>query len=168
MRGLYLLSVWLHVLAAAVWIGGMTFLALALVPEVKRLESRTLAASLIHRTASRFRVVGWVSLITLIATGTFNVLHRGFGWAELGDPVFWQSAFGKTLGAKLLLVAAILALSLLHDFLIGPRAVELLRDRPDSPEALALRRRASWLGRIVLLLALGAVALGVLLVRGPY
>ncbi len=73
---------------------------------------------------------------------------------------------GRALGVKLLLVAVILVFSALHDFLIGPRATALGRADPTSPEAIRVRRQASWIGRLNLLLGLVVIALGVVLVRG--
>ncbi len=166
MRALYLLSVWLHIVAAAVWIGGMVFLALVLIPVSRQPELRGLAPSLIHRTGLRFRWVGWGCLAALLLTGTLNLVYRGFGWAGFSGGQFWQGSFGRTLAIKLALVAAILLLSTLHDFVIGPRASVLLRTNPASAEAARFRRRASWMGRVTLLLALAVVALGVMLIRG--
>jgi putative copper export protein len=71
---------------------------------------------------------------------------------------------GCFLLVKLGLVAAILALSGLHDFWIGPRASRALRE--GSAQAGRWRAQATWLGRINLLLSLGVLALAVLLVRG--
>ncbi len=158
--------VWLHVLAAAVWLGGMVFLALVLVPVVRRSEYREHAPRLVHLTGTRFRAVGWVCLGVLIVTGFVNLWYRGIGWAVLSNAGFWASPFGGLLGWKLLVVAVALALSAYHDFLIGPQATVVGLAEPGSAAALKLRRRASLMGRANLLLALATVALGVMLVRG--
>jgi len=166
MRALYLFSVWLHILAAAVWIGGMVFLALVLVPVTRRPEYRPIAAGLVQWTGERFRWVGWTCLGLLVLSGGFNLAYQGFGWADLWTGRLWEGGFGRVLAVKLLLVAVILLLSAVHDFLVGPRATVLWQARPDSPEARRLRRRASWFGRLNLALGLAVVALAVLLVRG--
>ncbi|MBI4240282.1 MAG: DUF4149 domain-containing protein [Candidatus Rokubacteria bacterium] len=162
MRGVYLVSVWLHILAAAVWIGGMGFLVVVLVPVLRRPEHRAAAPALICGTGVRFRWVGWISLGVLLASGTFNLAFRGIGWADVTTGRFWQGP----LGIKILLVAVILLLSALHDFVVGPRAAALGQANPGAPEAVRLHRQAAWLGRFNLLLALVVVALGVMLVRG--
>ena len=158
--------VWLHILAAAVWLGGMVFLALVLVPVVRRPEYREHASRLVHLTGVRFRTVGWVCLGALVVTGFANLWYRGIGWAALSNAGFWTTPFGSLLGWKLLVVAVILALSAYHDFSVGPRATAAGQADPGSAPALRLRRQASWMGRLNLLLALAAMALGVLLVRG--
>lgn len=166
MRVLYLLSVWLHILAAAVWVGGILFLVLVLVPAVRRPEFRQSAASLIQWTGLRFRWVGWIALGLLILSGSFNLAYRGVGLTTLLSAGFWEGRFGRTLGVKLFLVAAILLTSAVHDFWIGPQATRLWEEAPDSEAARRLRRRAASLGRLNLLLALTVMALGVMLVRG--
>lgn len=107
-----------------------------------------------HRVGVRFRGVGWACLALLILTGTFNLAYRGFTWADLVEGTLWQGAFGRTLAIKLLLVAAVLALSALDDFYLGPRATALWQERPGDPRAAPLRRRAAWIGRLNFLLAL--------------
>ena len=166
MRGLYLLSVWLHLVAVIVWLGGMLFLVLVLIPAIRRPEYREIFSPLIHRVGVRYRWIGWIALAVLVLSGITNLAYRGFGWADLWSGRLWQGPFGRTLGIKLLLVAIVFALSALHDFLVGPRATALGRADPSSPEALRWRRRAAWIGRINMLLALIIVALGVALVRG--
>jgi uncharacterized membrane protein len=167
-HGLYLLSVWLHIVAAAVWMGGMVFLGLVLIPVIRRPEYRSAAPLLIHLTGVRFRTVGWTCLGLLLLTGVVNVVYRGLGWADLASAAFWRGGFGGTLAIKLVLVATILLLSAVHDFFIGPRATALLRADPSSPETARFRRQASLMGRINLLLALAAVGLGVMLIRGGF
>ena len=144
----------------------MVFLALVVVPITRRLEPRGLAVSLIAQCGRRFRWVGWVCLGVLILSGVFNLAYRGFSWGDVWSGRLFAGAFGRTLALKLFLVATLLLISVIHDFFIGPRATVVGQVTPGSLEALRLRRWASWLGRLNLLLALAVVALAVTLVRG--
>ena len=165
MPAFYLLSIWLHVVAAGIWIGGMIFLALVLVPAIRQSEYQGVSSSLIHITGIRFRWVGWICLVLFPLTGVVNLVYRGVGWEEFWSRSLWQSPFGRTLAFKLALFAAILLFSVVHDFFIGPKAADLLESKPSSLDATRLRREASWIGRFNLLLALAVVALGVMLAR---
>ncbi len=165
-HSLYIASVWLHLLAAITWIGGMLFLVLILVPALRRMEQKDLALALIQCSGQRFRLVGWVCLAVLLASGYANLSVRGWGGELLLHPAFWATPPGQVLAAKLGTFLLILILSAWHDFRIGPRATAALRSRPGTPEAARLRALASWFGRFNLLLALVMVALGVMLVRG--
>jgi len=166
MRTLYLLSVWMHVISAIVWIGGSVFLALILVPAMRQSEHRDVAAVIVSWTGRRLRTVGWVCFALFIVTGTFNLGYRGYAWGDLFDGSLFAGPFGDTLAIKLIIFGLILILSAVHDFYVGPKATELMQADPRSPQARRLRRGASWLGRLNLLLALVVVFLGVMLVRG--
>lgn len=166
MHALYLISVWLHIVAAVVWIGGTIFLALVLIPAIRRPEFGSLALALIRWTALRFRMIGWLCFFLFIITGTANLIFRGFAWSDISNPLFWQESFGAVLAAKLAIVVAILALSAIHDFVIGPRAAASWQVDAKSAETARLRKQSVWIARINLLLALIAVALGTMLVRG--
>jgi uncharacterized membrane protein len=69
MHTLYTLSVFVHILAACSWIGAMIFFAVAVVPVIRRPEYRSVFAELVRDVGARFRVLGWVSVLVLIATG---------------------------------------------------------------------------------------------------
>lgn len=166
MHTIYLFSVWLHVIAAMTWIGGMLFLVTVVVPMLRQPEMRGRAMELFHVLGVRFRRVGWVALLVLVVTGTFNVVHRGFGFDRIFTGEVFSGAWGHTLGAKLFFVALILASSALHDFYIGPTATRLAREGAPVERRERLRRVASWMGRSTLLLALLVVGLAVMLVRG--
>ncbi|MBX3263981.1 MAG: DUF4149 domain-containing protein [Labilithrix sp.] len=166
MHVLYLVSVWLHIVAAMTWIGGMLFLVTVLVPLLRRPATRARAMELFHLLAVRFRTVGWIALVTLVVTGTFNVLHRGFTLGQLLTGEAFAGTWGHALGGKLVLVALILASSAAHDFYVGPKATRLAEEDAPAEERERLRRVASWMGRVTLLLALGVVAVAVTLVRG--
>ncbi|MDR7482865.1 MAG: CopD family protein [Armatimonadota bacterium] len=168
---MYQVVVFLHLLATVVWIGGMVFLALVAIPPLRRLPDAQRAA-LVTAMGMRFRVVGWVAIVVLIATGTLTLAYRGVSWEAVTTGRLWETPFGRILAWKLAFVGAMLVLSALHDFVIGPASTRLAQAGYDSTppqphrQALALRRLAAWIGRLNLLLALGALLLAVALVRG--
>jgi len=166
MHYLYPISVWIHILAAMVWIGGAAFLAMVLVPTLRQPEYKSISSAVLHRGALRFRTIGWVSLLTLILTGIFNLHFRGYTWANFFSGALFAGPFGHALAVKLGLVGFILCISITHDFFLGPRAAAAILKSPDSPEAKHGRLIASWMGRTTLLSALAVVAVAVILVRG--
>lgn len=165
MRSLYLLSVWTHILAATIWIGGMLFLVLVVVPWL-RSGLRTNAGLFLKETGERFRNVGWVCFGVLLVTGTYNLWFRGVRLSDFVRREWLESPFGKTVLVKLGAFLLVLLVSAIHDFIVGPQATRILAADPNSAAARLQRRRASLLGRVNVLLALVLVAAGVLLVRG--
>lgn len=162
---LWLLSVWLHILAATVWVGGMLYLVLVVVPWL-RAEPRPEAAAFLRATGERFRYVGWSCFAVLLVTGTFNLWVRGVRLSDLFEPRWLRSAFGTTVVVKLCAFALVIGVSATHDFYVGPRAARAIEQDPRSPAAPSERRRASLLGRVNVVLALVLVAAAVMLVRG--
>lgn len=163
---LHLLSIWLHILAATIWIGGMAALGLLLVPLLRQERFRDVARPFLHASALRFRWIGWGALIVLIATGLINTRAQGIPWAAWLDMGFWETAWGLALGWKLLLVLLTLVISAVHDFHLGPKAIHLMQEAPESDEAEHMRRWSSWLGRLTLVLSLAILWFAVLLPRG--
>jgi len=165
MQTVHFISILLHILAAVVWIGGMVFLGVVLVPVLRQRRGSGDYAELIRRTGTRFRNVGWVCLGILVFTGFVNV-GRWVDHSRLASAELWTSPWGRILAVKLALVAVALLLSAAHDFVVGPRATRTLREAPGSDEAARLRRAAGWMGRANLLVAVLIVALAIMLVRG--
>lgn len=165
-KTLHLLSIWLHILAAMIWIGGMAALGLLFIPLLRRERFKDLATPLLHESALRFRWIGWGALIVLIVTGLMNVRMQGVAWSAWLDAGFWGTAWGQALGWKLIVVMIVLGVSAVHDFYFGPKAIQLMQERPDSSEADRMRWWSSWFGRLTLLLSLLILWLAVLLPRG--
>jgi putative copper export protein len=92
----------------------------------------------------RFLLVGGIALLLAIATGTDMASDRDV-WNDLTD-----TAYGKTLLAKLILVGLVIVLTAFHSFVQGP-ALSRLREqalaRPDD-EGLrtAISRRSAQAG----------------------
>ena len=165
MKLIYLLSVWIHIVAAAFWVGGALFIAALFVPVLRRKKFRENSIAFLRLIGNRFRNYAWFCFLLLIITGVVNLQFR-YGGHSLFNPEFWESPLGHVLGLKLLGMTCILFLSAIHDFYIGPKASEAWVRNPASEEAKIARKKASWIGRINLLLGLLLFALGVVLVRG--
>ena len=153
------LNLWLHTLAAVIWIGGMLFLSLVAVPVLRQVDSRLLRADLFRKMALRFRRLVWLCIAVLIVTGIVNVAY--YGNTTPGSPYL------KVLGIKLGLVAVLVALGMTHDFIIGPRAARAQsRDGlPPTGTDLLMVQLAPWVGRLNILLGVIILVLAVALTR---
>ena len=153
-RPVALLSDWAHLLAGAVWIGGIAQLTLAWLPAMRSAGGlrRTLARSLLPR----FGKVALPAFLLVAATGLTNAL------VELGRPAeLVESGYGRVLAAKIVLVAAIALASYLHAFRLRPRLVA------DGITSAAVERRHWRLIRSEPLLGVAVVAAAALLVAFP-
>jgi uncharacterized membrane protein len=160
----YWVSVTLHLLAALLWLGGTFFLAVVGAPVLRRVEPPELRAELFRRIGVAFRRVGWVSIAILLVTGVLNLHFRGLLRSSvLASSLFWASRYGQALAWKLGCVAAMVVLSALHDFVVGPAAS---RYPAESAAALRNRRAAAWLARAGAAVGLVLVMAAVRLARG--
>ena len=165
MHALFVVSLWIHILAATTWIGGSVFLALVLVPTLRNPAWRDRGLELIRQVARRFLWVVWTCFALLIVTGIFNLLvHEGGDPSLIASNQLWSSAYGRVLAWKLTFVGSILVLSALHDFVLGPVATRAAG--AGAAGAGRLRLAVRWVGRLNLLLGLFVVGLGVALGRG--
>jgi uncharacterized membrane protein len=168
---LYLVSIYAHIIASVLWIGGMLFLGLVIVPIVRTLQPPGSGAPLIRAVGRRFQPMAWVCIGILLVTGLINLEQWGYSLLDLVSPDLLDTEFGRVLAVKLSVVLAIIVLSTLHDFVLGPQlarsmeALALAGKRPPTSTALQ-RRRLSLLARLNALLALVVLALSVILVRG--
>src|SRR5512146_521452 len=144
---LYYVNITIHVLAAMLWLGGMFFLGVVGAPALRAVEPPVLRQRLFQELGVRFRTVGWIAITVLVLTGLVNLHYRGWlHWnGVLASPAFWKTSVGTALAVKLLSVVVMLAVSAVHDFVLGPLAG---RVRAGTPEAIAFRKRAAWLARL--------------------
>jgi len=145
MRALYLASVWLHILAAMTWVGGMVTFVAAVMPYFRHRPEAERAAFL-SWFGPRFESVSWICLAILVLTGTFNLWIRGVQLSDFSRPEWRATAFGQLLQWKLALVALVTVLSATHS-------------RTGSGA------NARWLGRALLVVGLAIVGVAVSLVR---
>lgn len=145
MRGIYLVSVWLHILAAMTWVGGMVVFVAAVMPYFRR-RPAVEKAEFLEWFGGRFRMVSWWCFSLLILTGTFNLWARGVRLGDFLRPEWRGTTFGGLVTAKLTLVAVAVVVSVLHERITTPVW-------------------ARWMGRSLLLIGLAIVLAAVMLVR---
>src|SRR5215210_2872655 len=71
----YHLNVWIHILMAAVWVGGLIYTAAVVVPFALSHEKQE-RQHILRGLARRFRWIGWGSIVVLALTGVGNLLLR--------------------------------------------------------------------------------------------
>lgn len=163
---MYTVWVYLHILSAMFWIGGMLFMAAVLVPISRNKLFEGKRGMLIKMSGLQFSKISWVLFLLLIATGLLALHARGFEWAFIFSAEFWQMGYGKILMGKIHIFAVVLVISAVHDFYVGPKAVELMQEAPGDKKTERLRKVSSWVGRINMVLALGILYYAIKLVRG--
>ena len=152
--------VWLHVLAAVSWIGGMIFLSLVLAPLVRNRKAAPEFMALFRSAARRFRFVVWGAIAVLLSTGPVLLLQRGL---SLLNPTEWPHVLWLKLG----LVGALLLLTATHDLLLGAqvRKISALPEGARSSWEQTIVRTSSWVPRVALVLALGVLLAAVAFAR---
>ena len=162
----YKSSVFIHVLSAMFWLGGMLFTALVIVPAFR---DKILAEHRGHFFATMghiFSKISWTLFIILIITGYIQLLARGYVWDDLISYKFWHSRFGYNFAHKMVFFIIMLIVSILHDLWLGPYTTKLMNEEPDSTQTQKYRKITSWVGRINLILGLLIVYYAISLVRG--
>ena len=153
----------LHLIAAAVWAGGMVFLGVAVGAARRTLGDRERIA-LFRQLGRRFLLVGGVAMLVLIATGTDMAADRLAAFGDLFD-----TDYGKRLAEKLGLVVVVIGLTLFHSLVQGPalsRLREQALERPDDAELQRrIRRKSARAGIVSALNLLATLAILVLAAR---
>lgn len=135
---------WLHLLAGAIWIGGLLQLALTLPPLISLANDYT-RRLLFARTIQRFSLAAGLCVAVVITTGVFASTVHVPSWQAMAD-----TFYGAALTTKLLLVAPLLLFGAVNLLIIHPRLVRAARTAAPGarqPEDLTTRR---WFRRLVL------------------
>ncbi|NKE70824.1 DUF4149 domain-containing protein [Nitrospiraceae bacterium HYJII51-Mn-bac16s-1-B09] len=149
---LWMILIWIHVLAAMFWVGGMLFFSIVLIPSLRKMPVLQ-RAELMSEIGRRFRWSGWISLGVLLTTGLLRLYSLEFQEIRMGG---W-------LGTKLALIALMIALTLLHDIVLGPRSIQISRSAA-APHPL--QRTVRWMARLNLVVGLFVVLAAVYVARG--
>ncbi|MBI3994763.1 MAG: CopD family protein [Nitrospirae bacterium] len=151
------LLIWIHLVAAVAWVGGMIFHRLVLRPSLAGIsppaKGQDLLTGILVRMDSRYKTLRWLSLATLLVTGIVLLINEG-GSARM------ESAWGAVLMLKLLFVLIVIGLTAIHDVGMAPaRAI------PSGASSQPPGRASDWVSDTIFALGLVIVLIAAYLVK---
>ncbi|GBD28957.1 hypothetical protein HRbin32_00041 [bacterium HR32] len=167
------LLAWVHLVAAAVLVGGGAVVGFAVVPYARGLPELERAA-LLEGVGRRLRPLSWVCLVVLFGTGLSALAERGLPVAVVFRPEEAGGPFGRALAWKLLLFWILVLLQAVQDLVLAPLARRLVREAYAAPpdaraerlgRAERVRRWSGWVHRSVALAGLGVLYFAAVLAR---
>src|SRR5712691_12776194 len=162
------LILWLHLLAAMTWIGGLVFQVLVVFPTLTRDAPTAARLRCALGLEARFRVILWPAVGLALFTGLVNLMNVWYATVVTAGSI--SPTFVPLLSVKLGLVVGMIALQAVQQLLIFPRRVAALRSVSAGAQDVPLpfhtwQRLALLLYGALLGLAGGAVLCAVLLRR---
>jgi uncharacterized membrane protein len=161
----YSISLMIHLVALALWLGGIVFFLVVLGPAVHELEP-SIAIKTMNQGRIGLEMISWTAIALLLVTGIVNLIIRT--QATAAAPT---GTYAVILGVKLFLFGAMAVHHGLQVFKYGPRIAALTAEFPPGttawPESLLSHWRR-WFLLLKINAALGpiAVLLGLALVTG--
>jgi len=165
---MYFLNVWIHILAAAVWTGGLIYTAAVAVPFALThpVDERQ---RILRGLARRFRWIGWGSMVVLFLTGLGNLtlrlspisLSQIFN-GDVFDPQKVEQLIAIWLPWKLMLVLLMIVLMAFHDI----TSIQAAKKYEGSPNSAPGNRLGSRAAALATLIAIAVLYVSVRLVRG--
>jgi len=162
------LILWLHLLGAVIWVGGLVCLVLVVGPALKRATSVREYLRLGLSFESRFRAVMWPAVGVVLFTGLFNVINILYATSLSGGRM--PPLLARLLGLKIGLVVVMIILQAIDQLVVRPKRLEGLKSLPPGATFLPTRllkwqRVSQRIGVVILVLAVAVVGLGVSLTR---
>jgi putative copper export protein len=152
------LIVWLHLLGALIWIGGLVFVVLVAGPALKRATSVREHLRLGLSLEGRFRAVIWPAVGVVLFTGLFNVINILYATGLSGGRM--PPAFARLLTLKIGLVAVMVILQAIDQLVVRPKRIAGLKilslEIAALPSPLRIWQRLA-LGLYVAILTLAVV-----------
>ena len=154
---------WIHLIAAAIWVGGSLFIGIVFSPLLKTMtdsvEERMQIMILVGR---RFNKVAVPSLIILMITGLYTS-HALIGKPEL----LVSTSYGTFLIIKIFLVIALIVVYAVHVRVIRKDIEEkIMSNQMPEPEIQKLRKKIIILGEITVVLSIAILFFASLLDAG--
>jgi copper resistance protein D len=145
------LLIWLHLVAASVWVGGSIFLGVVLSPMLRTI-TRTVEERIVIliKVGRRFNYIAIPSFGILILTGIYN--SKSF----LFEPTtLYQTNYGVILLAKIILVVVTLIVYILHIKIISSETETIIVNGNASNTYIqSIRTKIILLGRAIVVLSI--------------
>lgn len=154
---------WIHLVSAAVWVGGTLFIGAVLAPLLKKmsmsLEERIQMMVLVGR---RFNKIAVPSLIILIATGIYNSQQ-----VIINPDSLLSTSYGSFLLVKIILVIALVIAFIVHVRIIRKDVEQKIISKEMTEKQIQkLRKKIIILGEIIVVLSVAILFFAALLDAG--
>src|ERR1044071_3908227 len=126
MTGWHTLSLLLHLVALALWLGRIGLFLGVFAPAVRRLEARA-AIQILNRGRVAFEAISWFAIALLVLTGIINLILR-----SQSSTMPLAHSYLLALSTKLFLFLAMLVHHCLQVFKYGPELSALTARAPGS------------------------------------
>ena len=154
---------WVHLISAAIWVGGSLFIGIVFSPLLKTMtDSLQERMQIMIRVGKRFNKIAVPSLIILMITGLYN------SHLILGKPnILFETSYGQFLIIKIILVIILIIIYAIHVRIIRKDVEEkIMSNQMSEPEIQKLRKKIIILGEITVVLSLAILFLASLLDAG--
>ena len=118
------LILWLHLLAAIIWIGGLVFQVLVVFPTLARATPTADWLRFALSLEARFRVILWPAVGLVLFTGLVNLMNVWYATVVTAGSI--SPTFVPLLRVKLVLVVSMIAVQTVQQLLIYPRRIAAL------------------------------------------
>ncbi len=154
---------WIHLIAAAIWVGGSLFIGIVFSPLLKTMtDSVEERMQIMIRVGRRFNKVAVPSLIILMITGLYTS-HALIGKPEL----LVSTSYGTFLIIKIFLVIGLIIVYAVHVRVIRKDIEEkIMSNQMPEPEIQRLRKKIIILGEITVVLSVAILFFAALLDAG--
>ncbi len=154
---------WIHLVSAAVWVGGSLFIGAVLTPILKKmpisLEERI---QIMIKVGRQFNKIAVPSLIILIATGLYNSSF------VLSNPdLFFSTSYGSFLFIKIILVIVLIIAFVAHIRIIRKEIEDKIMSKEMTEiQIQKLRKKMIILGEIIVIISVAILFFAALLDAG--
>ena len=154
---------WIHLVAAAIWVGGSLFIGIVFSPLLKTMtDSLQERMQIMIRVGRRFNKVAVPSLIILMATGLYST-HMLLGKPEL----LFATSYGIYLTIKIILVIVLIITYVIHVRVIRKDVEDkIMSNQISDSEIQKLRKKIIILGEITVVLSITILFFAALLDAG--
>ncbi len=154
---------WIHLMAAAIWVGGSLFIGIVFSPLLKTMtDSLEERMKIMIRVGKRFNKIAVPALIILMVTGLYSS-HVLLSKPEL----LVSTSYGMFLIIKIILVIALVITYVIHVRIIRKDVEEkIMSNQMSTSQIQKLRKKIIILGEVTVFLSIAILFLASLLDAG--
>jgi putative copper export protein len=154
---------WIHLVSAAIWVGGALFIGAVISPLLKTMTTSVEERlQFMIKVGRRFNKIAIPSLVILVGTGIYN----SSGFFNKPDLLF-SSGYGNFLIIKIILVVALIIAYAVHVRIIRKDIEEkIISKQLSETQVQKLRKKIIILGEVTMVLSVAVLFMAALLDAG--